>query len=386
MRSSARPGSRSSRIAPPIVFGQLVGRDGILARLAAWLGDLGAPPVLVLRGPAGSGKTAIALELVRQVLALPSHGEVVWLSLDRPEDGVLLAQGRLHEAVAHARQRMAAAGTALEPSAVPSLVVADGLDDLSAAAAITEAALRWVAGCRLPALDAAAALALLRQVARRRGLTDTARAEAAVLAPLIAATAGHPGAIALAAGQLRLATAATVAQLFESPDATLQAFYRRLWEPAWLRADATARRVAGTVACLTSAGAETRAEGGQVRNNADARDGAEADALDGAEADMPGCAPEGPAVDAAVLAGAAGLPGEVLADALIRLQDLGLLEPAGDAVRRSYRLPVFLAHYLRLIGAGAAAGEAKALAGEPEALAGEPEAAAGEPEAAPIAG
>jgi hypothetical protein len=160
----------------------------------------------------------------------------------------------------------------------------------------------------VPALQPAAALALLRIEAAARGLPGVAEAPDEVLAPVVAASRGHPLAIRLAAGQLRADDALGVARAFAAGEGVAAALCRDLWGSGWNRAAPAAQAVV-RVASATGPRAIPRAR----------------------------------------LAAAAGLPPDTFTGALAEAVDLGLLEPTGDARAQSFRVPVFLRRYLRQV-------------------------------------
>jgi hypothetical protein len=203
-------------------------------------------------------------------------------------------------------------------------VVVDGVDDprqMDALAAMPDLAgggvlltgrTGWyrAAGVRvvqIRALRPRAACDLLRLELSNRGLGAVAAATDEELAPVVAATAGHPLAIRLAAGQLRAGGVEAVAAAFRRGRGAPRALYRDLWEPAWQAAATDVRAAVRTVIRLRAAGRS--------------------------------------ATTATVLA-QLGTNEEDGRSALCAAVDAGLLVPRGGAGRRTYRPGLFLGRFL----------------------------------------
>jgi hypothetical protein len=322
----------AARIPPP-TSADLVGVAGLLRRLAGRLGDPAASRVLALHGPGGIGKTALATALARDAVQRETFASVAWIDAEgaaaTPLDlAAAIARqlgdgGENADGLGDARRRLARR---------PTLVVVDGVDEPGQALAAVEA-LAMVRGAskalvtgrvgwsawpeletlEVPALDAGAAAVLLRQEVRRRGLDDVASASDDVLRPVLRATAGHPLAIRLAAGQLRADEPDSVAAAFAAGEGPMAALVRELWAPAWRRLSDDGRRVV-----------------------------------------LAACRADEPPARREEIASAAGLPAPALSAALGEAIDLGLLLPASATGLRGYRPGLFLRRFVRRLGAGAA--------------------------------
>jgi hypothetical protein len=330
---SERHEALAARVPEPATS-RLVGVDGLLRRAGERLRDPTGPAILALRGPGGIGKTALAQALARDAVGETGFEDVAWLAADVAAPVAVAVGAAASEAllVSLARQLDGAASADATPAAVRSrlrrrrtLVVVDGLDDPAWAAAAVRA-LRAVGGASravvtgrlgwsawgdvqvldVPALQPAAAIVLLRHEAAARGLTGVAEASDEALAPVVAASRGHPLAIRLAAGQLRADDAVGVARAFAAGEGVAAALCRDLWDPAWARATPGAHTVV-----RAAVGAGTRA------------------------------------IPRTRLVALAGLPPDTFTAALASAVDLGLLEPTGDARAQSFRVPVFLRRFLR---------------------------------------
>lgn len=307
----------------------LVGVAGLLRRLSARLSDPAAGCVLALRGPGGIGKTALAQALARDAVGRQRFELAAWVNLeDMPRASVddlvsIIAQQTARQAnTAHTLSE-----TRAQLARRPTLVVLDGVD-APASAATAVAALAVVGGAsravvtgrvgwsawpdmevlEVPALDHVAAAELLRHEVDRRGLTDVASTSAAVLGPVVRATAGHPLAIRMAAAQLRADEPANVAAEFSAGAGPMAGLARELWGPAWQELSPDGRRVV-QAACVADDRPALRAE----------------------------------------LALASGFSAPRLTAALAESLDAGLLQLASATGQRGYRPGLFLRRYLRQV-------------------------------------
>lgn len=331
LERNARVSERSARVAarvPMAAERSLVGVDGLVNRLRSRLRSAESPSVLALRGPGGIGKTALAAALAQSALAQGDFTELAWVVLDGSTNasapGEALA-GRIAGQVM-GEESVSAGQLRSRFRRRPTLLVLDGLDAPDQARAVLAATdlvggpsravvtgrlgmsgLHGVEVQPVPALKGAAALDLLRREVAERGLQDVTRATDEELAPLVAATCGHPLAIRLAAAQLRAAEVPDVAQCLREGAGVMGALCRELWGAAWLRAGADVRSVVRAAA---------RAPEAQERDQLGAR---------------------------------TGLADDYLTAALAAAVDLGLLEADTAGQRRRYRPALLLRHFLRSV-------------------------------------
>lgn len=277
---------------------RLFGMDPLLDRLVPAGAEGPCAPMIAFGGLGGIGKTALAWRLAERCIDAGGVDDVTWIAAgSRPG----LADGpEIHPTRGQQRH----------------LVVVDALDDPEVAGAIvrslTEVArnaqiiltgrIGWAgwSGVRVvqvPLLPEATAYELLRYEAHLRGLEAIAQAQPQIVAPLLAATAGHPQAIRLAVAQLRAADLATVTDDFAHGRGVAAGLYNDLWAPVWARTSPAVRAAVRRIIGGAGAGAVAAA---------------------------------GP---------------EVLREAV----DAGLLIPEG-VQRRSYRPPLFLRRFLALVG------------------------------------
>jgi len=299
----------------------LLGLDALIDRLSRLVADPAHPSPIALGGPGGIGKTAVARMLAVRCVEQGGCDEVIWLAGATGGTGEASeGAGGVPETVAPewsircqltASLDEAVSGDRLRTSLVRRrcLIVADGLDDVRQAAAtagflvdvaplariVLTGRAGWsacpgVQALSVPTLAPPLAEEMLRQEARARGLDDVARARPQTVLPLVEATAGHPLAIRLAVGQLRVAGMRDVADAFANGHGVAGALYRDLWERAWRQVDAEVR---ATVRAVMS-----------------------------------------------------GRAGDAAPDPLRRAVDAGLLLPAGDPHRRRFRTPLFLRRFV----------------------------------------
>jgi hypothetical protein len=355
LERSAVAEARRERLAMNLPHGgqsELVGRAREIAVVRALLSaDLGRRAV-ALGGPSGIGKTAVARAAALAEIKDDNVADVIWVSplaeddrdLACGEDGPPMpvqrqtsgrvrsidAVGRLvrHAHLAdHADGRpQAAVAENRSAFATPMLVVIDGVNDPAAAAAWSEEIAGWglraralltgrvcwsgVDGVRpvtLRPLGRSASVALLRRLAKERGLPDVARSSDDVLDPLAEATAGVPRAIQMAVGRLRALGCAQVANELARGNGPVADMSRDMWDDGWRRASERARLVVREVATGVADGLA-------------------------------------PTTDA--VRRGAGLDHDDAMAALQEAVDLGLLEAAGDAATRSFRTRPFLRRFL----------------------------------------
>ena len=218
-----------------------VGRDRDLAELR---GLLGAARLLTITGPAGAGKTRLALELVRRDPPLDER----WfcdLSESRGVDGVCAVVARaIGAAIAHGRStddNVALVGRALRARG-PAIVILDNFEQLRPHAAIVE---RWAAEApetrfivtsRVPlgldgehvvplgplsSVDEATRLFVERARALRHGY-EPSGPERAAIAEIVTRLDMMPLAIELAASRIRVLAARQIAEHLERRFALLR--------------------------------------------------------------------------------------------------------------------------------------------------------------------
>ncbi|RIL11325.1 hypothetical protein DCC79_05230 [bacterium] len=257
---------------------RLFGVDGMVSRVANGLIDGGARRIVALGGPGGIGKSAVARAVAERCLLSGVFDAVAWADAASlgPRGVVEAVQG---PSAGHGTPRPAPYAGALavlaadgkrvaersvpgppDPGAGGRLVVVDGVDDAALARAAVAAAhaadgatqvlltgrvgwwrLTGVRVVQVPPLPPGPALELLRHVAAERGLESLALAGTEGLAPLVAATAGHPVAIQAAVGELCAADPATVAEAFAAASGVAAELCERLWADTWDRAGPDAR-------------------------------------------------------------------------------------------------------------------------------------------------
>jgi hypothetical protein len=109
----------------------------------------------------------------------------------------------------------------------------------------------------VPELSPTHALALIRQEAQERNLTDLAAASDGELLPVVAMVGGNPLALRLVVGQCYAFPLRVVLEnLARARSSHVENLYRYLYQQAWARLDETSRRVLLAMPLVTPAGAE----------------------------------------------------------------------------------------------------------------------------------
>ncbi len=339
---SRSPVQRATAHVPAAAVGGLVGIEATVNRAVPLLCSSEGPPILLLTGPGGIGKTQLARYLVLRAVESSVFQDIAWCSMaigGRPSGSDDRAAG----------QSTAPAMPALPLDVLdsadrrPTVIVVDGWEQAQGTAGLVArlGAVRWpskvviTSRVELPAtashqrlavppLDRPSSIALLRRSAAAAGVEDIDRASTATLEPLIRATGGHPASIGLAASMLEWADLATVVAEFEAGRGLPGDLYRDMWARLW-------HAVPESVQALVWAVVE-------------------------AAKSQPGGAAGGLA--AAACKNGAG-------EALRLAVAAGMLVPQGSASRRSYRPGLFLDRYLLGL-----AGDAQQRAAAPKRTAG----------------
>ncbi|MEO8082302.1 MAG: hypothetical protein ABI780_00625 [Ardenticatenales bacterium] len=298
---------------PSPAGGRLFGVDQVVARITVWLADPHGAPALVLSGPGGCGKSTIAAAAVRAAIEGETAIRVAWVrATDRTTDRATVratASGhpartldrRVAEAPPAAWLDSTGASSTGASSSLPTaqvvegppdpslralraacsivgvrpgaLVVVDGVDDTAEMARIGRrvakrdvlprllitSRLCWgavpsVETIAVPPLNPGTALAFLRHEGRRRGLPGVTAAPDTALAEVIEATNGHPGALIVAATELRAASVDQAAWRFRHGVGRPGVLFDQLWRGAWCSAPAQVRRVVESVAGIERLG------------------------------------------------------------------------------------------------------------------------------------
>jgi hypothetical protein len=274
---------------------RLFGMDPLLDRLVPAGAEGLRAPMIALGGPGGVGKTALAWRLAERTIDAGGVDDVTWIAAGSRTG---LADGpEIHPT--RGQQRHLVVVDALDDPEVAGAIVRSLTAVAPSAQIILTGRIGWASwsGVRVvqvPLLREATAYELLRYEAHQRGLDAVAQAQAQTVAPLLAATAGHPLAIRLAVAQLRAADLATVTADFALGRGVAAGLYNDLWAPVWARTSPAVRA------------AVRRIIGGRAADAADP---------------------------------------ELLREAV----DAGILIPEG-VQRRTYRPPLFLRRFLALVG------------------------------------
>lgn len=325
-------GDRLVKTLPSTAVGQLYGVESTVRTLGGLLSDDKGPGGVALAGPAGIGKTEIALHTARQLLVEGVFDGAIWLWHHGERKHKPASSSALSRAlVAHLD---CVPGDGNESVLVrlrhsPHLVVVDGVDCPAEAAAVSSRLLRAIGGGRLlltgrigwsgivgvqsvrirPLLRRDA-LSLLREEATQSGLAAVARSDRSQLEELVTATAGHPLAIRTAVSHLRMTSMATVADDFSRGTGVATQLLRHLWHAVWAASADEVQSVAKAAVSL-------------------------AESVGFAEFNA--------------VAAASGLGANAFSRALEATVECGLVEPGGDPNHRYLRPALFLGRYLQLL-------------------------------------
>jgi hypothetical protein len=262
----------------------LVGVTQLHADLVARFTDAAGPPLVLLEGIGGIGKSSLADAVTRTLINADRFLDVAWVSVqpqslapvgqlvprssvDPSIDGLLQALVRqlLPDFPLSAQTTTAQLTSVLTArlSAFPHLVVIDNLEALPDQAALADLLTR-LRGCSrflltsryslpmlqtyyrqvVPPLSEAAAFALVRQEGAAGNLSLLATAPDTLLAPLYATVGGNPLALRLVAALTRHYDLATLlARLRHSADRQIDQLYTFIFEHCWQALDEDGRRL-----------------------------------------------------------------------------------------------------------------------------------------------
>jgi hypothetical protein len=338
-RASARQRSILEQRLPPATYTELFGLDAILVELSEVLLAPRAPWLVSVEGLGGSGKTALAHELIEQLARRGGrYLDFGWVSAQQqtlhPGGSIrVLAEPALTaDALITALASQLLEGTdipvplaneralaALEARLreTPHLIVVDNLETVTDVETLLPALARLAGPSKflltsreafagqveiyhfpVPELTARDAVALVRAEARLRNLRHVAEACDNDLYPLFEAVGGNPLALRLVTGQLHLLTLAQVTEnLREARGKRAEELYRFIYWDAWQRLPEEARDVLLLMPLFAGDGA-----------------------------------------DLAAISRVSDLPHDPLVQALEHLVQLSLVNVAGDLFRRRYSI------------------------------------------------
>lgn len=238
-----------------------VGSDAVVDRAVPLLCGSDEPSILHLTGPGGIGKTELARYIVARAMEAGVFQDALWVSArgEPPNMGARACDFGWFLAVNGASDQLHIRKLC---SQCPTVIVVDGLDEpeLFEYLVASLGEIRWpskvlltgrvdawtidhVRPLAVPPLEPLDAAALLRREASVAGMEEIARARAEDLAPLLRATAGHPGAIRLAVSMLRWTELASVVADFEAGRGLPAELYADMWATIWRRAEPTVREL-----------------------------------------------------------------------------------------------------------------------------------------------
>lgn len=262
---------------------KLFGVDGVLQQVAAVLRTPQLPPVLLLSGIGGLGKSTVAHAVLQQAIqSATDFAEVGWVSAKQesfhPGGGIRtvpraaltadaliydLAMQLLPESArtASTAQRFEMLHARLRQ--IPHLVVIDNLETVTDVEALLPLLCRLGGVSRflltsrktlpgedaiyhlpLPEMGAGDALALLRHEAEVRNLNMISAVADAELLPIYDTVGGNPLALKLVMGQLyTLALPQVLENLRQARGAKTAELYRYIYQNSWRQLDAAARDV-----------------------------------------------------------------------------------------------------------------------------------------------
>lgn len=300
-RASTRQRSILEQRFPPATYTELFGLDTHLAELGKVLQAPRAPWLVSIEGLGGSGKTALAHQLVRQ---LARHGSAFvdfgWVSaqqqtlhpggntrlLDEPAltaDALIAAlatqllEGSGIPVPVTTERALAALEARLREA--PHLIVVDNLETVTDVETLLPALARLANPSKflltsreafagqaeiyhlpVPELAERDAIALMRAEARLRNLRHVAEANDADLRPIFDTVGGNPLALRLVTGQLHLlALPQVVENLREARGKRAEELYRFIYWDAWQRLPDDARDVLTLMPLFAGDGADLAA-------------------------------------------------------------------------------------------------------------------------------
>jgi hypothetical protein len=276
-------------------YTQLFGVDGFVQQLAGQLRLTQPPWLIAIEGLGGSGKTAVADALVRQLIDQDEWRDVAWVTVQQRVfnlGGGIKSEipGLTSEALVDAllvqlfpaenktvgmaaEARLALVQQRLK--AQPHLIVIDNLETQADLAQLHNM-LRALAGPTkfllttrqrllhaadvyhfgLPELPAVEALRFVRHEATMRNLPDLADASDADLQPIYATVGGNPLALRLVVGQVHVHTLGRVlGDLKAARGQPIEQLYTHIYRRAWDGLDEPARRTLLILPLVTEQGA-----------------------------------------------------------------------------------------------------------------------------------
>jgi hypothetical protein len=296
-QASRRAGADESRrraldSLPPSTFTRLFGVHAPLASLAAFLSDPAAHWLVAVEGMGGVGKTALARQVVADLVCQGRFQAVAWItaqqhafvggrlcSLDQP---ALTFAGLLDQAACGLgletrldmpeREQAQRLHNAL--AGQPTLLVVDNLETAADIWALVEGLDRLarpakvllttrqrvdahdqITSVPLAALPPADALAFLRYHGQERNVAALLQAPESDLRRIVAVTGGHPLAIKLVVGQAQVLPLAQVLDDLAAAQPEIHDFYHFLFRYSWQRLSEPARQLLLHMPLLDPAGA-----------------------------------------------------------------------------------------------------------------------------------
>ncbi len=293
-QAAARDEARQTALdsLPPPTFSRLFGVATVQAQLADFLSDPASHWLTALEGMGGIGKTALARQVVEDLVCQGRFEAVVWItaqqhafvgghlrSLDQPAltFAGLLSQtarslgieSRLDLPEREQAQRLHSA-----LASRPTLLVVDNLETAADIWALLEGLDRLarpakvllttrqrvdahdqVTSVPLAALPPADALAFLRYHGEERNTPTLLKAPESDLHRIVAVTGGHPLAIKLVVGQAQALPLTQVLDDLAAAEPEIHDFYHFLFRYAWQRLSDPARQLLLHMPLLDPAGA-----------------------------------------------------------------------------------------------------------------------------------
>ncbi|MCB0063293.1 MAG: hypothetical protein KDE19_14330, partial [Caldilineaceae bacterium] len=262
----------------------LIGVGAHVAQLKKQLVASDPPWVVAIEGMGGLGKTALADDVMRHLIAEYSFADFAWVTMRQQHlglDGTIFARAQPLQTVQAMVDALAAQLSEHDPLVTtltyekklaflegrfhqhPHLVVIDNLETFKDLQEWLPLLRRWVNPTKflltsrehvardgsvfpfvLPELHQADALALIRQESTLRNLSHLATIADAQLLPIYEVVGGNPLAIRLVVGQLYAHDFDLVlGDLIHARGAKAEALYSYIYQQAWSRLDDLARQV-----------------------------------------------------------------------------------------------------------------------------------------------